>query len=72
MQSTIQSIAALSGLRADASYRVWSQFIANYYVLLRSKKHKIAGSMPTPLVCTVCGYVQFFVNPEDFRDQDIQ
>lgn len=25
-------------------------------------------SQASPVVCTQCGYVQFFVNPEDFRD----
>jgi hypothetical protein len=25
-------------------------------------------SQASPVVCTQCGYVQFFVRPEDFRD----
>ena len=25
-------------------------------------------SQASPVVCTQCGYVQFFVNPEDFRE----
>lgn len=55
--------------RAESQYRVWSRLIArNGAVTIRSPKHKVLGSEPTPLVCTVCGYVQLFVNPEDFRD----
>ena len=38
------------------------------YTNIHSKKHKVNGSRSQPLVCTVCGYVQLFVNPEDFRD----
>lgn len=53
---------------AQPSYRVWSQTTGYGYVIIRSKKHKLNGSMATPLVCTVCGYVQLFVDPEDFRD----
>lgn len=49
-------------------YRIWSQTIGHYSVILDSKKHPFNGSEAKPLVCTVCGYVQLFVNPEDFRD----
>jgi rubredoxin len=51
---------------AEPAHRVWSQWIS--YGAIKSKKHKMSGSQTTPLVCTVCGYVQLFVNPEDFRD----
>ena len=53
---------------AEASYRVWSEGTGYGYVAIRSKKHKISGSMAQPLACTVCGYMPFFVDPEDFRD----
>jgi hypothetical protein len=61
--------APCSICEAEPTYRIWSRFIdvrgaTNIY----SKKHKVVGSPCTPLVCTACGYVQFFVNPEDFRD----
>ncbi len=54
---------------AEPSYRVWSITLGSGYghVIIHSKKHKFNGSKATPLVCTVCGYVQLFVNPEDFR-----
>ncbi len=37
------------------------------FVVIRTEKHKHTGSRAKPLVCTVRGYVQLFVNPEDFR-----
>ena len=51
---------------ADPSSRIWSQCLS-YGLTIRSEKHRINGSRATPLVCTQCGYVQLFVNPEDFR-----
>ncbi len=51
---------------ADPSSRIWSQH-TRYPVAIRTEKHKHTGSLAKPLVCTVCGYVQLFVNPEDFR-----
>ncbi len=51
---------------ADPSSRIWSQQMTGF-VVIRTEKHKHTGSRAKPLVCTVCGYVQLFVNPEDFR-----
>jgi len=58
---------------AEPPYRIWSQFtyrnaVGEGAVNIRSPKHKVVGSEPIPLVCTVCGYVQLFINPQDFRD----
>gem|GEM_PF-2382427 len=52
--------------------RIWSNFVdsgylMNGYARIMSTKHSIRGSQAIPLICTVCGYVQLFVNPEDFQ-----
>ncbi len=51
---------------ADPRYRRWSQFTQSQYTHVISPRHTVLGSTITPLVCTQCGYVQLFVNPEDF------
>ena len=65
---------------AGSEKRKWSKTFATAYgagdILLESggeqqsfwtgPKPKI--SKASPVVCTQCGYVQFFVKPEDFRD----
>ena len=51
---------------ADSSYRVWGS-IGQTFVFNDAKKH-FTPSPIVPLVCTVCGYIQFFTNPENFRD----
>ncbi len=53
---------------AEPQYRTRGQTIGYGHVSIRSKKHSINGTTAQPLVCTVCGYVQLFVNPGDFRD----
>ena len=55
---------------ADPQYRIWSKFVNSSYTHILSEKHKILGSAPRPLVCTRCGYVQLFVDPEDFRMEE--
>lgn len=55
---------------ADPQYRIWSKFVNSSYTHVLSEKHKIVGSAPRPLVCTRCGFVQLFVNPEDFRSEE--
>jgi hypothetical protein len=53
---------------AEPPYQIWSNFVHQQYAHISSKKHSMMGSQLAPLVCTICGYVQLFVNPEDFRD----
>lgn len=54
---------------AEPAYRIWSETAGGYGgVTIRSRKHSFNGSQAKPLVCTVCGYVQLFVDPNDFRD----
>jgi rubrerythrin len=53
---------------AQPAYRIWGKTMGYGGVLLASKKHPFNGSPAKPLVCTVCGYVQLFVDPNDFRD----
>lgn len=53
---------------ADSQYRVWRGYAGEGSVQIRSEKHAILGSVAKPLVCMVCGYVQLFVNPDDFRE----
>lgn len=52
---------------AEPHYRAWGQTTWYVYVEVHPKKQKI-GSAAQPLVCKACGYIQFFANPEDFRD----
>ena len=49
---------------AAAEEREWGEFLN---VRLRSEKHKVVGVSATPLICTRCGNVQLFVNPQDFH-----
>ncbi len=64
---------------AGPEKRKWSQTFSGGYnagsILLVASEHQSfwSGSRPkfsqaSPVVCTQCGYVQFFVNPGDFRD----
>jgi hypothetical protein len=48
--------------------REWRRFLSGYTKIL-SEKHRIQGSNITPLVCTQCGFVQLFVDPQDFRKE---
>lgn len=49
-------------------YRIWGE-VGGYGLKMLSQKHIFfSASRVEPLICTVCGYVQFFVNPKDFRD----
>ena len=52
---------------APATERSWQRFLSSTYTHIISEKHHIQGSVVTPLVCSQCGFVQLFVNPEDFR-----
>lgn len=56
---------------ANTEYRIWAKFVNSSYTHIVSRKHHIVGSVTNPLVCTQCGYVQLFVDPEDFRDDQI-
>jgi hypothetical protein len=50
--------------------RVWRDTIAGEYPLrIRSDAHSIMGSPVQALVCTDCGYVQLFADPQDFNQQ---
>ena len=52
---------------AEPQNRTWSKLVYENYTKVRTPKHKMVGSSLTPLVCTQCGYVQLFVDPNDFR-----
>jgi hypothetical protein len=62
---------------AEAEKRKWCKTFSGSYgaghILLVSREQRsFWGSNPklsqaNPVVCTQCGYVQFFVKPEDFR-----
>jgi len=56
---------------ASAESRIWSRFANNAYTHIISKKHQIMGTITIPLVCTQCGFVQLFVDPTDFRDDQV-
>ncbi|MBO0777608.1 MAG: hypothetical protein J2P37_02160 [Ktedonobacteraceae bacterium] len=54
---------------AEPPYRTWTApAFGNSGFKLDSPRHPFLGAEVSALVCTVCGYVQFFVNPQDFRD----
>ncbi len=52
---------------ASSEFRKWHSYITRYPPRIKSPKHNVMGTPLTPLVCTRCGYVQDFVNPEDFK-----
>ena len=54
---------------AEPRYRRVSSYLQRYPPAIWSDKHKIVGSRVFPLVCTQCGYVQDFVDPQDFRQE---
>ncbi|GCF08334.1 hypothetical protein [Dictyobacter arantiisoli] len=55
---------------ADGSQRGWSDATAYGHSLkITSEAHKIMGSDVAALVCTNCGNIQFFVNPQDFHKE---
>ena len=47
--------------------RSWRKFVGNSYTNILSDKHSVLGTTVDPLVCSQCGSVQLFVNPQDFR-----
>ncbi len=64
---------------AGPEKRKWSKTPLGAYgsghimIISEERQSFWVGSNPklseaVPVVCTQCGYVQFFVNPEDFRD----
>lgn len=53
---------------AEPRYRIWSEFISGYVDIgIQGRKRWFQSAKPMPLICTACGYVQLFVNPEDFK-----
>lgn len=53
---------------ADRSKRIWKEVTGGSdYVRISSDAHKFNGSEVSALVCKTCGYVQLFVNPQDFN-----
>ncbi|MBA2393716.1 MAG: hypothetical protein H0V70_13345 [Ktedonobacteraceae bacterium] len=55
----------------SSSERGWQQFLGKNqsYTKILSKKHHMQGSVVHPLVCYQCGFVQLFVNPQDFEKE---
>jgi hypothetical protein len=53
---------------AQPVYRIWGTTTGYGHVLVDARKRLFTASPAKPLVCTVCGYVQLFVDPADFRD----
>ncbi len=47
--------------------REWRSFVSSGYIKIVSKRHSVIGSNVAPLICTQCGFVQLFVNPQDFK-----
>ena len=54
---------------AEPAYRVWGRETGHIVPLNPLKKRAMRDcGIIIPLVCTVCGYIQFFTRPEYFRD----
>jgi predicted RNA-binding Zn-ribbon protein involved in translation (DUF1610 family) len=53
----------------QGQYRVWRDVITRDGLCIRSDAHAIVGSPVQALVCTDCGYIQLFVDPQDFNKQ---
>lgn len=51
---------------APPTEREWQRFVSNDTRII-SEKHSVLGSNVIPLICTQCGFVQLFVDPQDFR-----
>ena len=56
---------------APSEERGWQRFMGGdqTYTKILSEKHRFQGSIVRPLVCNQCGFVQLFVNPQDFRKE---
>lgn len=56
---------------AESRYRRWKTTNAGNRGSLKvlSDAHRFLGSDTQALVCLRCGYVQLFVNPEDFSHE---
>jgi hypothetical protein len=52
---------------ANPACRIWSETAGYGFVSILSTTHAFTESRAKPLVCTACGYVQLFVNPDDFH-----
>ena len=53
---------------AESDKRIWGETVGYGSVAILPMKPALYGLPAWPLVCTICGYVQFFVNPDDFRE----
>ena len=51
---------------AAPELRKWSKYTSERE-RIQTDKHQTMGSPIHPFVCTRCGYIQEFVNPEDFK-----
>ena len=55
---------------APFTERRWRKFAGGEgNVRILSPGHSLLGSVVSPLVCYQCGFVQLFVNAEDFRKE---
>ncbi len=56
---------------APSTERGWQRFLGGNqtYTKILSEKHHLQGSVVNPLVCYQCGFVQLFVDPQDFRKE---
>lgn len=53
---------------AEPQQRTWTNLMNDSHFRPFSLKHSIVGSQVNLLVCTICGYMQLFADPEDFRE----
>ncbi|WP_126595442.1 hypothetical protein [Dictyobacter aurantiacus] len=54
--------------QADGHYRQW-RGISGHGMRIDSDAHSVVGSEVSALICTICGNIQLFVNPNDFYKQ---
>jgi hypothetical protein len=57
---------------ADGSYRQWREVTGGSglyrgVIKIESDTHRFMGSDISALVCTYCGNIQFFVDPQNYR-----
>ena len=65
--NTTRRIAKCPNCDADASYRTWENVNGTHGSLhITSDAHRFLGSKVKALVCKQCGYIQMFINPQDF------
>lgn len=66
-QKNDQPIQKCPNCEADPQYRIWENIHGVHGpIYVPSDAHRLVGSAIKALVCKQCGYIQLFMNPNDF------